>query len=92
MGRYILTGVAEVEATDDVSAWEEAQHGARLIRWEVSEVAPLARPDQPIAFRTQTGDRVGRIRLLRTVALAAAILAGVVFPSHLVLNALFPRW
>jgi len=88
MARFVVSGLAELECRDALTAWQEAHPHAGTLSWEVAAVAPAERPDMTVIFATPVGDRIERVRLRRALLLAAVIVAAPAFPSHLVISTL----
>jgi hypothetical protein len=93
MARYVVSGMAELECSDALSAWQEAHLNTQKLTWEVASVAPLDNPTMAIKFTTRIGGRVARARLQRAIALTLLFLLALSFPSHLVVSSLLTgRW
>lgn len=90
MAQYVVVGVAEIEARDALSAWQQAHQGANALKWEVASVAPSRHPERVATFATTLSSRVDRVQTRRQIALLAGLLAALAFPSDLVLTMLFP--
>lgn len=88
MRSFVVTAVAELEATDDLTAWQQAHRMPQHLKWQVAAVAPIERPDDKVIFDTPTGARLARVQMSRAVRLAAVIVAAAAFPSHLVVSSL----
>ncbi len=88
MARYLVSGLAELECSDALSAWQEAHRDTQKLIWEVASIAPLDNPTMSITFATRVGERAARARLQRAIALTLLFLLALSFPSHLVISSL----
>ena len=86
MTLYVASAVAMLEGRDALTAWQDAHANTQTLKWEIVEITPVGNPNMTITFPTQTGQRLARARLRRSLVAALAFLLALGFPSHLALS------
>jgi hypothetical protein len=93
MPRFLVSGLAELECRDALTAWQEAHRHADTLPWEVASISPIGHPAGRIDFDTNVQSRAARARMRRGLVTAAVFLVALAFPSHLVASSLLSgRW